>query len=165
MANEFMKGELASMIDEFQAQMSALTEVHQQRAQLTATGTALQKRVTVTVNADYVVIETRFVDTEDLTHDELAKAVTEAAQEAATELARKSAELMNPLHERRGRMPKMSDLIEGLPNLDDQLPELIPASLAPPNSPERQRHNPGMVFTDVEELDDLRPSRISADDW
>ncbi|WP_330183390.1 YbaB/EbfC family nucleoid-associated protein [Nocardia sp. NBC_01503] len=165
MANEFIKGELASMIDEFQAQMTALADVHQKRAQLTAAGTALQKRVTVTLNADFVVIETRFVDTEDLTHDELAKAVTEAAQEAAAELSRKSAELMNPLQERRDRMPKMSDLIEDLPNFDDRVPELIPASLAPPNSPERQLHDPGMVFTDVEELDDLRPSRISADDW
>lgn len=165
MANEFLKGELASMMDEFQAQMTALADVHQRRAQLTAAGTASQKRVTVTLNADGVVIETRFTDTEDLTHQELAKAVTEAAQEAAAELARTTAELMNPLRERRGHMPKISDLIEGLPNLEDRLPDLIPASLAPPNSPERQHRDPGMVFTDVENLDDLRPSRISADDW
>ncbi|MEV6771279.1 YbaB/EbfC family nucleoid-associated protein [Nocardia sp. NPDC051030] len=164
MANEFMKAELASMIDEFQVQMAVLADIQQKRAQLTAAGTALQKRVTVTLNADGVVIETKFVDTEDLTHEELAKAVTEAAQTAATELGRKSAELMNPIQERRGRMPKMSDLIEDLPDLNERIPEPIPASTAPPNAPERQRRDPEMVFTDVEELDDLRPGRISAND-
>ncbi|MFB8002153.1 YbaB/EbfC family nucleoid-associated protein [Nocardia sp. NPDC056000] len=165
MANEFLKGELASMMDEFQKQMTVLADVQQRRARLTASGTASQKRITVTLNADGVVIETRFTDTDDLTHEELAKAVTEAAQEAAAELSRKTADLMNPIQQQRGRMPKMSDLIEDFPNLDTHLPELIPASLAPPNSPERQHHDPGMVFTDVEDLDDLRPSRISADDW
>ncbi|WP_433564591.1 YbaB/EbfC family nucleoid-associated protein [Nocardia sp. CA-151230] len=167
MANESVKAELASMIDEFQQQMRVLGEMQQKRAQLMATGYALQKRVTVVVNADGTVIETRFdEDLEGLPLHELSKAVTEAAQAAATELARKTAELTNPIQERRGRMPKMSDLIEGLPDLTDRIPEPIPASTAPPNSPERQQHSdPIMTFTDVEYLDDITPGRIRADDW
>ncbi|MFE3222513.1 YbaB/EbfC family nucleoid-associated protein [Nocardia sp. NPDC059228] len=167
MANESAKAELASMIDEFQQQMRVLGEIQQKRAQLMATGYALQKRVTVVVNADGTVIETKFDDElEGLALYELSKAVTEAAQAAATELAGKSAELTNPIQERRGRMPKMSDLIEGLPDLTDRIPEPIPASTAPPNSPERQQHNdPVMTFTDVEDLDDITPGRIRADDW
>ncbi|MEC3913313.1 YbaB/EbfC family nucleoid-associated protein [Nocardia sp. CDC160] len=167
MANEFIKGELASMIDEFQAQMRILTDIQQKRAQLLATGYALQKRVTVVLNADGIVIETRFDDDlEGLPLHELSQAVTEAAQAAATELARKSAELTAPIQERRGRMPKMSDLIDGLPDLTEEIPDRIPASTAPPNSPERQQHNePVMTFTDVEDLEDLTPGRIRADDW
>lgn len=167
MANESAKAELASMIDEFQQQMLVLGEMQQKRAQLMATGYALQKRVTVVVNADGTVIETKLDDDlEDLSLYELGKAVTEAAQAAANELARKSAELMNPIQERRGRMPKMSDLIEGLPDLTARIPEPIPASTAPPNSPERQERNESvMTFTDVEDLDDITPGRIRADDW
>ncbi|WP_433670687.1 YbaB/EbfC family nucleoid-associated protein [Nocardia sp. CA-136227] len=167
MANESAKAELASMIDEFQQQMRVLGDMQQKRAQLMATGYALQKRVTVVVNADGTVIETRLdPDLEDLPLLELAKAITEAAQAAATELARKSSELLSPIQERRGRMPKMSDLIEGMPDLTERIPEPIPASTAPPNSPERQENNqPLMTFTDVEELDDITPGRIRADDW
>lgn len=167
MTNDRVKSELASMLDEFQQQMQVLGDIQQKRAKLMATGFALQKRVTVVVNADGVVIETRFDDDlEGLSLYELSKAVTEAAQAAATELARKSAELMNPLQERRGRMPKMSDLIEDLPDLNARIPEPIPASTAPPNSPERQDPNDrGMTFTNVEDLDDITPGRIRADDW
>ncbi|WP_458686103.1 YbaB/EbfC family nucleoid-associated protein [Nocardia tengchongensis] len=166
MANESAKAELASMIDEFQQQMRVLGEIQQKRSQLMATGYALQKQVTVVVNADGTVIETRIdPELEDLPLYELGKAITEAAQAAATELGRKSAELMNPIQERRGRMPKMSDLIEGMPDLTERIPEPIPASTAPPNSPERQHDQPAMTFTDVEELDDITPGRIRADDW
>ncbi|MGW4244223.1 YbaB/EbfC family nucleoid-associated protein [Nocardia sp. NPDC004722] len=167
MANEFLKAELASMVDEFQAQVEILNDIQQKRAQLMATGYALQKRVTVVVNADGIVIETRFDDDlEGHTLQELSKAVTEAAQAASTELARKSTELTAPIQERRGRMPRMSDLIEGLPDLTAQMPERIPASIAPPNAPERQQHSqPVMTFTDVEDLDDITPGRIRADDW
>ncbi|MEU1429308.1 YbaB/EbfC family nucleoid-associated protein [Nocardia sp. NPDC005746] len=166
MANESAKAELASMIDEFQQQMRVLGEMQQKRAQLMATGYALQKRVTVVVNADGTVIETRLdPDLEDLPLPELGKAITEAAQAAATELAHKSSELLSPIQERRGRMPKMSDLIEGMPDLTERIPEPIPASTAPPNSPERQATEPAMTFTDVEELDDITPGRIRADDW
>ncbi|WP_162958611.1 YbaB/EbfC family nucleoid-associated protein [Nocardia yunnanensis] len=155
------------MIDEFQQQMRVLGETQQKRAQLMATGYALQKRVTVVVNADGTVIETKFdEDLEGFSLPELSKAVTEAAQAAATELARKSSELTAPFQERRGRMPKMSDLIEGLPDLTKRIPEAIPASTAPPNSPERQQHGDHvMTFTDVEDLDDITPGRIRADDW
>lgn len=163
MANEFLKTELASMVDEFQVQMRVLVEYQQKRAQLIATGTALQRRVTVVVNADGVVIETRFDPDLGLELHELAAAVTEAAQAAATELARKTAELTKPIQERRDRMPKLSDLIEEVPDFTEHVPEFIAASTAAPNAPERQRHNEsGMVFTDVEELE--RPAGIIADD-
>lgn len=166
MANEFLKAELASMIDEFQAQMKTLADTHERRARLTATGTALHKRVTIVLNADGVVIETRFDPDLDLPLAEIADAVTEAAQAAAIELASKSTELMDPIKERRGRMPKMSDLIEALPDLTERIPEPIPASTTPPNSPDRQeRTESAMQFTDVEDLEDLSTGRIRADEW
>ncbi|WP_067830121.1 YbaB/EbfC family nucleoid-associated protein [Nocardia inohanensis] len=166
MANEFLKTELAAMVDEFQVQMQVLADYHRKRSQLTATGTALQRRVTVVLNADGVVIETRFDPDLDLHLSELAAAVTEAAQAAATELASKTAELTAPIQERRDRLPKMSDLLEEVPDLTAHIPEFIPASIAPPNAAERRQHDDsGMVFTDVEELERPAGQIIADDRW
>lgn len=166
MTNEFAKAEIAALVEEFQAQMATLADVQKQRSRIMATGTALNRRVTVVVNADGVVIETRFDDDLDLPLHELAEAVTEAAQAAAVELTRKNTELMNPVKERHGRMPKMSDLIEGLPDLSELIPGSIPAPISPPNSRERQDDfEPTMVFTDVEVIDERAPGQISDTRW
>ncbi|MGX1806328.1 YbaB/EbfC family nucleoid-associated protein [Nocardia sp. NPDC055321] len=125
-------------MEEFSAQMRAIAEMSRKRAQLTAIGTASSGRVTITVNADMIVIATKFSsEIDELTHDEIAKAVTAASQNAATEMKRKAAELMAPLQDERAKMPKLSELFEGMPDLVDEAPLTLPASLAAPNSRER----------------------------
>ncbi|MDO3647293.1 YbaB/EbfC family nucleoid-associated protein [Nocardia mangyaensis] len=136
MANEHAKAQMADILETVQEQMRAIAQVQQDRAKIVASAT-VRKRVTVTVNADYKVIETKFTpDIDDLTYTEIAKAVTEAAQQAATEVARKTQEMMAPLQQERARLPKITELVDDMEGF--AIPQPVEASLAPPNSPERE---------------------------
>ncbi|MFD4354893.1 YbaB/EbfC family nucleoid-associated protein [Nocardia sp. NPDC058519] len=140
MSNEQAKADLADIIDGVQEQMRAVARIQQARAEITASAT-VRRRVTVTVNADNKIIETKFgADIEDLGYAEIAKAVTEAAQQASGEVARKVAELMTPFQEQRARMPKISDLVEGMP--DFRIPGTVEASMAPPEQRRDNREDP-----------------------
>ncbi|WP_433195542.1 YbaB/EbfC family nucleoid-associated protein [Nocardia sp. CA-107356] len=154
MTNEFAKAEMAAVLDEVQQQFRAIAQVQRQRAELTASAT-VRKRITVTVNADGTIIETKFAaGVEELSYSEIAKAVTEAAQKATAEVMRKAQELMMPLHDRRARLPKLSDLIEGMPDLSAEMPKAPRVSLAPPNAEERRTvaddDSAPMEFSNVE---------------
>jgi len=139
MANEFAKARLAELKSDFNDQVALIADLQRRRTQLTATGTARGKRVTVTVNADGTVIETKFTaNVADLSYSELARAMTEAAQQAAAEVARKRTELMQPLTEARARLPKWSDIVESMPDVTSRMPKAPEVSLAPPDSPERR---------------------------
>ncbi|MGV9663642.1 YbaB/EbfC family nucleoid-associated protein [Nocardia niigatensis] len=140
MTNEQRKADLHAILDGFAEQMRTITQLQRERAALTASATVRGKRVTVTVNADGTVIETKFGSgIEDLDYPEIAKAVTEAAQQASAEVARRGREIMAPVSQNRDRMPKLTDLVPGMPDLSKEL--AIPAppvvSTAPPKSPER----------------------------
>ncbi|MFE3956885.1 YbaB/EbfC family nucleoid-associated protein [Nocardia sp. NPDC059091] len=169
MTNEQAKADLAGLLDEFQVQMHAIADINRKRTELMASGTGGYKRVTVTVNADGVVIETKFSeDILDLEPYEIAKAVTEAAQAATAEMARKNEDLMAPLRDSRARIPKLSDLIVGLPATEDMVPEPLPISTAPPGSPERlhpTNEHLEMSFSDVEYIDLEPRSNIAAPEW
>ncbi|GAB0107156.1 hypothetical protein JMUB6875_61480 [Nocardia sp. JMUB6875] len=128
----------AAILEGFTAQMRDIAEASRKRTQLIATASAGGGRVHVTVNADGVVIATRFsANVDELTYEEIAKAMTTAAQQAAKDVARQGQELLQPLRDKRARMPKLSELIEGLPDLESKAPTIEPASLAPPRSRER----------------------------
>lgn len=139
MSNEKAKADLAEILEGFHDQMRTITRLQQERAALVASAT-VRKRVTVTVNADGTVIETRFGSgIEDLDYQEIAKAVTEAAQQAAAEVARKGREVMAPVSQNRDRLRKLKDLVPGMPDLSRELavPDAPVVSTAPPKSPER----------------------------
>ncbi|WP_084534937.1 YbaB/EbfC family nucleoid-associated protein [Nocardia yamanashiensis] len=128
-------GDAASILEGFQEQMRAIAEASRKRAQLTASASAANGRITVTVNADGIVIATRLsADADSLTLDEIAAAVTSAAQKAAADVGRQAQELLRPLRDERSRMPKLSELFDGMPDLQTQAPVIPPASLAPPKS-------------------------------
>ncbi|MFE3188734.1 YbaB/EbfC family nucleoid-associated protein [Nocardia sp. NPDC059240] len=146
----------ASILEGFTAQMREIAEASQRRVQLTASGTAARGRVTVTVNADGVVISTRFAaDIGELTYQEIAAAVTAAAQQATEEVQRQSRELLQPLRDRRAKMPRLSELIEGMPELATRAP-IPPASLAPPQARERlaQYTEPAPRFSNAVDYDE-----------
>ncbi|MBB5912862.1 DNA-binding protein YbaB [Nocardia transvalensis] len=153
MTNERAKNDLATVMDGVEEQLRTIARLQTERTRLTASATVSGKRVTVTVNADNTVVETRFgPGIEDLSHGEIAKAVTDAAQRAAAEMARRTKELFAPLQAQRERMPKLTDLVEGMPDL--HVPEAPPVSTAAPGSPERQQDSDGSaVFADVETFD------------
>ncbi|MBL1075186.1 YbaB/EbfC family nucleoid-associated protein [Nocardia sp. 2] len=166
MTKEFQDPETASIMAEFTQQMRAIAEMSQKRMLITGSATTSSGRVTVTVNADRIVIATRFSDDiDELTPSELAQAVTAAAQQAAAEVAQKTQELMGPLQDERAKMPKLSDLFdEDMPDIAD-VPPLDPASLAPPNSRERREQEAAVEsqrnYTDVVDYDEWQASRRS----
>ncbi|MBO0854441.1 MAG: YbaB/EbfC family DNA-binding protein, partial [Nocardia sp.] len=120
----------------------------------------------VSVNADGVVVETKFgAGIEDLSYSEIARAVTDAAQQASKNLANKSAELMAPLRERRAKLPKLSDLIEDMPDLS--IAGVVEPSLAPPNSPDRESASgpDELRFPDAETLSEQPGRRVTDSSW
>lgn len=142
MVDERARAEMTAVLDGVQQQLHSIARIRQERARLTASAT-VRKRVTVTVNADGTVIETKFADgIEDLTHAEIARAITEAAQRATAEITRTMRELMEPLRQQRARLPKLSDLIEGMPDLSAELPGPPEVSTAPPGAAERLHTDP-----------------------
>lgn len=171
MTNERAKSDLADILDGVQEQMRLVAQLQQERAELTASASVRGKKVTVTVNADNQVIETKFgANIDELTYSEIAKAVTEAAQQASAEMARKTSRLLAPLQDQRARMPKLSDLVEGMPEV--KAPDPILASTAPPNSKQRQRasddspaEDGSMRFSDTEHLDSGRGGSVTDSSW
>lgn len=166
MGNEHAKSDMAEILGEVEAQMRVIAGIQRSRSALVGTGSVRRNRVTVSVNADGTVIETKFGQgIEDLTHSEIAKAVTEAAQKAAGHLAEQHAALMAPLQERRARMPKLSDLVEGMPDL--RLAEPPQPSLAPPDSLDRavSAGTEEPRYNDVEQLPGPSKGRVTDSGW
>ncbi|MFI9506323.1 YbaB/EbfC family nucleoid-associated protein [Nocardia sp. NPDC052566] len=152
MTNDFAKAELASVLSEVKQQFRSIAQVQQARVQLTASAT-VRKRVTVTVNAEGTIIETKFGSgIEELSFPEIARAVTAAAQQASAEVARKNQELMAPLHDRRARLPKLSELIDGLPDFGAEAPKSPPVPLLPTGAAGDENDSTAMEFRDVEAM-------------
>ncbi|WP_167472146.1 YbaB/EbfC family nucleoid-associated protein [Nocardia arthritidis] len=150
MTSDFGRLDTAAVLEQVQEQMRQIARVQRERVQLTASAT-VRKRVTVTVNADGMIIETKFAPgIEDLSFGEIAKAVTAAAQQATAEVARKGQELMAPLQERRSRLPKLSDLLEDMPDLDALRPEAPPVPTTPPHAEVEEPEGAPMEFDDVD---------------
>ncbi len=120
MAEEINESMVADMLDNVGANLEAIRRFAQERTQLTAVGVAANKRVTVVVNADGHVIETRLApDYSELSRSELAAAITAAAQQAIGEIRRRTSELIAPIKQRHDQMPKISELIPGMPDLTE----------------------------------------------
>ncbi|NNH71856.1 YbaB/EbfC family nucleoid-associated protein [Nocardia uniformis] len=159
---------MMSVLGDVREQLRTIGQLQQERARLTATASVRNKRVTVTVNADGVVIETKFSsDIDDLGYGEIARAVTEAAKQAAAEVARRGSELLAPLQDQRSRLPKLSDLIEDMPDFASQIPTPPTVPTSPPtgddstNSAAAQAEpdegaTPALEFSDVESHDHER---------
>lgn len=172
LVNERTRAEMTEVLGEVQQQLRMIARVQQERARLTATAAVRNKRVAVTVNADGIVIETKFgTGVDELSYAEIAKAVTDAAQQAAAEVARLGSELMSPLEDRRARLPKLSDLVEGMPDLSGEMPVTQVAPLVPPDADERRAADENgseeMRFSDVEELDhdEVRARGVTDSSW
>ncbi|NEW39042.1 YbaB/EbfC family nucleoid-associated protein [Nocardia cyriacigeorgica] len=170
MANEQAKAQLAGLVDEVTQQFREIARIQDERNQLTASATVRRKRVTVTVNADGAVIETKFgPNIEELTYPEIAAAVTEAAQKATAEVMRKGQQLMSPLDDRRARLPKLSDLIDGMPDLTGHLPAPQRASTASPAARNRALVDDGSAAVEFENAEVLnKPDEdggVTASGW
>ncbi|WP_157224062.1 YbaB/EbfC family nucleoid-associated protein [Nocardia paucivorans] len=154
--NEISMAQLTDMFESVQAGMKSLEEMQRKWALLTATGFAARKRVSVSVNAEGEVIETRFADDiGELDYTEIAKAVTEAARAAMAELRGKTAALMALPAEHDSRIPTFAELAPEAPDLMGLVPEPPRVSTAPPGAPERRMaESEAMEFSDTEQLED-----------
>ena len=120
-----------------QEQLADIAAVQKKQAELTATGTAADDMVEVTVNAHgqltKTVIDENYLD--DHEFDELSDHITEAAQSAAREAVRRVSEMMAPISERRKAFPALSDIVDGAPDLRG----LTPPGLDPFAAPQPRR--------------------------
>jgi len=143
MVNERLRADMMTMLDGLGEQMRGIAEIQLKRSKLTATASTCEDRITVTVNADGLLIRTEFADDiGDLTFDEIAEGMTEAVQKAAREADARGQELMAPLRERKSKLPKLSDIIEGAPDLGARMPVAPPA---PTNIRDIDTQAPGSI--------------------
>ncbi|WP_328394863.1 YbaB/EbfC family nucleoid-associated protein [Nocardia sp. NBC_00416] len=151
MANEMMKEQLAALVDSFRSDLRTLRQVQQQRAGLSASASAGGGRITVTVDADGVPADVEFTaDISTLGYPEIARGVLSAAREAALEVRRQSAGLVQSVHDPQD-LPKLSDFLPGVPDLSALIPG-PPQDLLPPPGKPAASDDEGLVFTDVVEL-------------
>ncbi|ATL65745.1 YbaB/EbfC family nucleoid-associated protein [Nocardia terpenica] len=161
MTNEMAKAQAADIMDMVRAGIDNIARAQREQARLVASATAARGRVTVTVNAQGVVIETRFSsDIEDLGYAEIARAVTQAAQDAAAQVRKRTREIFEDVRKDQERMPRLSEFLPGMPDVRDMMPEPPEVSTAPPRSAERDEApaDGSMRFTDVEQWDHDKPT-------
>jgi DNA-binding protein YbaB len=115
-----------------QEQMADLAAVQRKQAELTASSSAADGLVEVTVNAHghltKTVIDETYLD--EFEFEELSGHITEAAQAAIRSAAAQIAEMMAPIRERRKSLPGLSEIIDGAPDLRDFMPPGFESSVA-----------------------------------
>ncbi|HET6734015.1 YbaB/EbfC family nucleoid-associated protein [Mycobacterium sp.] len=126
MDNDGARHELTEALALVQEHMADLAIVTKKRAALSATATAADGTVVVTVNAEGIVSETAVEEAYFEGHDvvELGRFITSAAQAAAGDLQRQTAELFAPLAERRARFPSLADVVDGAPDIRNLVPHV-----------------------------------------
>ncbi|MBY8860889.1 YbaB/EbfC family nucleoid-associated protein [Nocardia sp. CA2R105] len=141
MSNEAAKARLAELMQSVQAGIGEIARMQREHAKITASATAARRRVTVTVNADGDVIETRIApNTTDLTHEQLAQAFTKAAQDAAAQVRRRTREMVAEVQQNNARLPRLSEFVPGVADMQDLLPRPPEPSLEPPKARHRVTH-------------------------
>lgn len=118
---------MAEVLAQVQEQMAAIAAVQKKQAKLTASATAADGMVEVTVDAHGHLIRTTIDESylDDFEFEELSDHITAAAQAAAREAARQVAEMMVPIRQRREGLPSLSEIVEGAPDLRDLTPSWL----------------------------------------
>lgn len=156
--NDFNRGDVEGLLDQVQSQLQMIGQLQQKRANLIGRGSVRSGRVSVAVNADGVVIDVKFGrNVEDLEYSELARAVTDASRRAVEDVTQQAKQLMAPLEKDRARLPKLSDLLPGMPDLSSAMPSQERAPMTKPDDPSRvlndESDSPPMKFDNVEVVD------------
>jgi DNA-binding protein YbaB len=138
-SNDAARHELGDLLALVQEQMADIATMQKKRATLTAHASTADGTVEVTVNAQGTVVKTTIDDTyfTDFDVADLGDHVTAAAQAAAREVWRRSAELIQPLAQRRGKLPLPSDVVGGVPDLRDLIADMgVATEGAEPEEPQ-----------------------------
>lgn len=124
MSNDGLRHEMTEVLALVQEQLADIAAVQKQQAEITATAATADGMVEVTVNAAGHVVKTvineSYLDEHEF--DELSDHITEAAQAAARDAARRVTEMFVPVNERRKRFPSLSEFVNGAPDLRDLVP-------------------------------------------
>ena len=135
MSNDAASQDFTHMLSLVQEQMQGLSVMQQRRAALTATGTAADGTVEITVDAQRTVtkavVDETYLDEFELS--DLGGYITTAAQQAAQEIDRQSAALLAPLTERRQEISSLSGLVADAPDFGELIAGLG-SFAAPPSS-------------------------------
>jgi len=164
---EHSMADLSAIRDGFADQMRLIAKAQQERANVTASASVERGRVTITVNANGLVIDAKFAnDIDDLSYDQIAAAVVAATQQAAADAAKQSKELMDPLIEQRRKLPNVEDLVGSLGSLRTMIPVKPEVSTASPAERAQVTSEP-MTFADAVEHDGStdRGSGITESSW
>jgi DNA-binding protein YbaB len=125
-SNDSIRNEFGHVLALVKEQMRDLSNVQQQRSTLSATATAADGKVEVTVNAQRTVTKTvvdeAYLDEYELT--DLGAHVTSAAQAAVQQLDQRAAALLAPMNERRKQVSEISGNVIGLPGFREALAEV-----------------------------------------
>ena len=122
---------MTDVLAQVQEQMADLAAVQRKQAELTASATAADGLVEVTVNAHghltKTVIDENYLG--EFEFEEVAGHITEAAQAAIRTAATQIGEMMAPILERRKSLPGLSEIIDGAPDLRDFVPPAFESSV------------------------------------
>lgn len=132
--------EMEAMLSGLQEQARRIAEIERQRAELMVTAATPDMRVTVTVDAQGHLADLKFSsDISALSYDDIAAAIMSTTRRAVEEVGERSAELFEPLNEHRARMPKLSELFEGFPDVEHLSdPSVEPVAAENPSVPQQQ---------------------------
>ncbi|MFG1794953.1 YbaB/EbfC family nucleoid-associated protein [Nocardia sp. NPDC049149] len=165
MTNERRKDDLAEALEGLQRHVQLVTELQERRAQLVGIGTVRDEYVTVTVNADNAVIQTKFSDDiGELSFDEIAEAVTEAAQAAIADVTRKVQRLVEPVTANQRTMPSLEEMVESLTGVHTEIPDPPPAIMVPPKSGAAESDSVATISGGGYE-EQPRPRRVTGTTW
>ena len=137
MSNDSIRNEFGQVLALVQEQMRDLSQIQQQRSTMTASATAADGTVEVTVNAQRTVIKTvvdeSYLDEHDIT--ELGGHITNAAQSAVRQVDKRSEALLAPMNTRRKAVSEISGNVIGLPGFREALAEVTAMGDSPQDQP------------------------------
>lgn len=158
MANDEMQEMLHNLQADLAKQKADMATLQQRLAAITARASSSEDLVTAWVNTKGILIQLKF-------HPEaveragglsnLGRYITEATQKAAQEAQKQVDGVMAPMKARVADLPKLSDMFDGLPDLDDFVPEPVEPSTQPPDSPSR----PAPSYADDDHYEDVDQDR------
>lgn len=123
MDDDGVRGEVGHVISLVQQQMRELAVMQQKQTALTATGTAAEGMVEVSVDSRRMVTKTVIDESylDEYEFADLSGHITAAAQSAVQEIERRSAALLAPMTERRQEISSLAGRVADVPNFSELL--------------------------------------------
>lgn len=152
--NDRLRAEAAQFVDDVHQLITGFVEAKRRHQAVTAAASAERGRILVTVDVSGAVTEVDFgAGIEQIGYQQIARGVRYAAQQAAAAVKDKADEVLSAQRAALLRLPKLSDLVDWLPE-EQQLADPPPALLTSPaeRGPAAEANEP----TGLGELQELR---------